>query len=102
MAPLTMLDGFSPRNEPLHPLTRAASKMVSVSSHPRVPSYAIGRDRGEEWPRVLRVSTAISNTPTRFHMAKPNKWKRKKGMDGETRKKLGKRCKRRTMHLTIN
>jgi hypothetical protein len=32
----------------------------------------IGRDRGEEWPRVLRVSTAISNTPPRFHMAKPN------------------------------
>ena len=30
------------------------------------------------------------------------KWKRKKGMDGETRKNLGKRCKRRTMHLTIN
>ena len=27
---------------------------VSVSSRPRVPSYAIGRDRGEEWPRVLR------------------------------------------------
>jgi hypothetical protein len=27
---------------------------MSVSSRPRVPSYAIGRDRGEEWPRVLR------------------------------------------------
>ncbi len=34
---------------------------LSVSSRPRVPSYVIGRDRGEEWPRVLRVSTV---TPT--------------------------------------
>jgi hypothetical protein len=58
-----------------------------------------GKEKSE--PRVLRVSTYISNTPPRFHGKA--KWKRKKkGMDGETRKNLGKRCKRRTMHLTIN
>ncbi len=31
MAPSRMLDGFSPRNEPLHPATRAASTMASVT-----------------------------------------------------------------------
>jgi len=30
------------------------------------------------------------------------KWKQKKRIDGETKKDLGKRCKRRTMHLPIN
>jgi hypothetical protein len=53
---------------------------------------------GEEWPRVLGIYT---NTPPRFHMAKPNE-NGKKRIDGETKKNLGKRCKRRTMHLTIN
>jgi hypothetical protein len=40
--------------------------IMSVSSRPRVPSYAIGRDRGEEWPRVLRVSTVIPTPPHDF------------------------------------
>jgi hypothetical protein len=74
--------------------------LLIYSSRPRVPSYTIGRDRGEEWPRVLRVSTDIQHPPTISYGEA--KWKQKKGMDGETRKKLGKRCKRRTMHLTIN
>ena len=30
--------------------TWAGGFFVSVSSRPRVPSYAIGRERGEEWP----------------------------------------------------
>jgi hypothetical protein len=34
-------------------------------------------------------------------MAKPN-GNGKKRIDGETKKNLGKQCKRRTMHLTIN
>jgi hypothetical protein len=59
------------------------------------------RDRGEEWPRVLRVST-VTPTPPHDFIWRSQMETEKKGMDGETRKNLGKRCKRRTMHLTIN
>jgi hypothetical protein len=52
MAPSTMLDGFFPRNEPLHLATRAASKMASATwlltraTAPRLPFLVLPN---EEW-----------------------------------------------------
>jgi hypothetical protein len=49
---------------------KRATEFVRLRS-PTLTTHGVrGKEKSE--PRVLRVSTYISNTPPRFHMAKPN------------------------------
>jgi hypothetical protein len=69
---------------------------VSHPSRPRVPNYVIGGVEEKSEPRVLRVSTSLSNTPPTisYGVAIWN-WKRNWEMDKETQRKSRQRMQKK-------